>query len=196
MGIPESRIAISVDEYLRGEPISEVRHEYIRGQVFAMAGATQNHNAISGNFFGHLWTHLRGTSCRVFMSDMKARLMAFQQDVFYYPDVMVSCDERDTNAQFIKFPKLIIEVLSRSTQRVDRLEKFSHYVTIPTLEEYVLADQSRVAITIFRRRNEWKPELFEDPQALVNLESVELNLSLAEFYENVVPAEELGELEG
>lgn len=196
MGIPESRMVVSVEEYLRGEPLSGVRHEYIGGQVFAMAGATQNHNAISGNFFGHLWSHLRGKSCRVFMSDMKARLMAFQQDVFYYPDVMVSCDERDTNAQFIKFPKLIIEVLSKSTQRVDRLEKFSHYVTIPTLEEYVLAEQSRLAITIFRRRTEWKPELFEDPQAHITLESVELKLPLKEFYENVIPAEEHGDLEG
>ncbi len=194
MGGPKGQNYLTVQEYLEGEPLRVVRHEYVGGRVFAMAGGTQNHNTIGGNFFGHLWSHLRGKPCRVFMSDVKARMMAFQQDIFYYPDVMVGCDPRDTHAQFIKFPKLIIEVLSKSTHRVDRQEKFHHYITIPSLEEYVLAEQELQAITIFRRRTEWQAEVIDYPAALVTLESVGLTLPLAAFYENVVPAEEPEEI--
>ena len=142
------------------------------------------------NAASELRTHLRGKPCRVYMADALVRVLAFQQDVFYYPNVMVGCDDRDTNAQFLRFPKLIIEVLSKSTERVDRNEKFLRYITIPTLEEYVLADQKCQAVTIFRRRLDWGQEVIEDPQGIVRLESVGLELPLAAFYENVVPTEE------
>ena len=190
MGVLHLRTKISVEEYLQGEPLSELRHEYVDGEVFAMAGGLLNHNTIALNAASELRTHLRGKPCRVFMADALVRVLAFQQDVFYYPDVMVGCDDRDTNAQFLRFPKLIIEVLSKTTERVDRNEKFLRYITIPTLEEYVLADQKCQAITIFRRRLDWGQEVIEDPQGIVRLESVGLELPLAAFYENVVPTEE------
>ena len=190
MGVLHLRTKISVDEYLQGEALSELRHEYVDGEVFAMAGGKLNHNTIGGNFFSQLHAHLRGKPCRVFIADALVRILAFQQDVFYYPDVMVGCDDRDTNAQFLRFPKLIIEVLSKTTERVDRNEKFLRYITIPTLEEYVLADQKCQAVTIFRRRLDWGQEVIDDPQGLVRLESVGLELPLAAFYENVVPTEE------
>ena len=190
MGVLHLRTKISVEEYLQGEPLSELRHEYVDGEVFAMAGGLLNHNTIALNAASELRTHLRGKPCRAFMADALVRVLAFQQDVFYYPDVMVGCDDRDTNAQFLRFPKLIIEVLSKSTERVDRNEKFLRYITIPTLEEYVLADQKCQAVTIFRRRLDWGQEVIEDPQGIVRLESVGLELPLAAFYENVVPTEE------
>ncbi len=186
MGIPIQHKAISVEEYLRGEPLSEVRHEFIDGEVIAMAGGSRAHNAISLNFASELRQHLRGKPCEVFMADVKARVLAHQQDTFYYPDVMVGCDERDTNDLYLRFPKLIIEVLSESTERVDRNEKFLRYMTIPTLEEYVLAEQNRQAVTIFRRSKEWAKEEITDPDAFVNLESVGLTLPLAAFYMNIV----------
>ena len=190
MGVLHLRTKISVEEYLQGEPLSELRHEYVDGEVFAMAGGLLNHNTIALNAASELRTHLRGKPCRAFMADALVRVLAFQQDVFYYPDVMVGCDDRDTNAQFLRFPKLIIEVLSKSTERVDRNEKFLRYITIPTLEEYVLADQKCQAVTIFRRRLDWGQEVIEDPQGIVRLDSVGLELPLAAFYENVVPTEE------
>ena len=190
MGVLHLRTKISVEEYLQGEPLSELRHEYVDGEVFAMAGGLLNHNTIALNAASELRTHLRGKPCRAFMADALVRVLAFQQDVFYYPDVMVGCDDRDTNAQFLRFPKLIIEVLSKSTERVDRNEKFLRYITIPTLEEYVLAVQKCQAVTIFRRRLDWGQEVIEDPQGIVRLESVGLELPLAAFYENVVPTEE------
>ena len=185
MGIPNQHPTISVEEYLRGEPLSEVRHEYMDGAVIAMAGGSRAHNAISLNFASELRQHLRGKPCEVFMADVKARVLAHQQDTFYYPDVMVGCDERDTNDLYLRFPKLIIEVLSESTERVDRNEKFLRYITIPTLEEYVLAEQKRPAVTIFRRRAEWAKEEITDPAALVHLESVGLTLPLVAFYMNI-----------
>lgn len=188
MGIPHPRPFLSVEDYLNGEPLSDVRHDYIHGDVYAMAGATANHNLISGNAFAALHAHLRGKPCRVFMADMKVRMLVQQRDVFYYPDVVVGCDERDTDPLFLRFPKLVIEVSSPSTERLDSHEKFFTYTTIPTLEEYVLIDQSRPAVTLFRRSNGWKLELIEDPTAIVELHSVGLSLPLAQFYENWNPA--------
>ena len=190
MGSPNLRTKITVEEYLQGEPLSELRHEFVDGEIFAMAGGLLNHNTISGNFYGEIRSHLRGKPCRVFMADALVRILAFNQDAFYYPDVMVGCDERDTHTQFLRFPKLIIEVLSKSTERVDRSEKFLRYITIPTLEEYVLVEQKCQAVTIFRRRLDWGQEMIDDPQGIVRLESVALELPLATFYENVMPAEE------
>jgi Uma2 family endonuclease len=97
MGFSNQFTIISAEEYLRGEPLSDVRHEYIDGDVIAMAGGSRAHNAIALNFASELRQHLRGKSCEVFMADVKARVLAHQQDTFYYPDVMVGCDEPDTN---------------------------------------------------------------------------------------------------
>ena len=102
MGVLHLRTKISVEEYLQGEPLSELRHEYVDGEVFAMAGGLLNHNTIALNAASELRTHLRGKPCRAFMADALVRVLAFQQDVFYYPDVMVGCDDRDTNAQFFR----------------------------------------------------------------------------------------------
>ena len=187
MGIPKTQTWISAEEYLSGEPLSEIRHEYIDGEVFAMAGGTPKHNAISGNFHAHLWNHLRGKPCRVFIADVKVRIITSQQDIFYYPDVLVACDPNDDNEQFLRAPKLIIEVLSKSTHRLDRNEKFRNYITLPSLEEYVIAEQERPCLLIHRRSNQWVPEVIEDPAEIVVLESVGLELPLAAFYENVVP---------
>ncbi len=187
MGIPKTQTWISAEEYLNGEPLSEIRHEYIDGEVFAMAGGTPKHNTVSLNFAGELRSHLRGKPCRVFMADVKVRIITSQQDIFYYPDVIVACDPNDDNEQFLRAPKLIIEVLSKSTHRLDRNEKFRNYITLPSLEEYVIAAQDRPCLMIHRRSNQWVPEVIEDPAEMVVLESVGLELPLAAFYENVVP---------
>jgi Uma2 family endonuclease len=189
MGVPNLEPAISVEDYLTGEPLSEVRHEYIDGEVYAMAGGTANHNTIAGNFFAALHAHLRGKPCRVFMADMKARLLVDGLDIFYYPDIMVACDKRDTDPLFMRWPKVIIEVISQSTERVDRNEKLERYLTIPTLEEYVLVEQKRHTVTIYRRSQGWRQEVLTTLDAVVNLESIGLTLPVAQLYENVVLGE-------
>ncbi len=176
---------ISVAEYLSGEPLSHVKHEYIGGRVFAMAGASRDHNEAAGQCYAALRAHLRGHACRPFMSDMKVRLLLQQQEIFYYPDVVVGCDPRDTDDHSLRFPKVIIEVLSETTQRLDRLEKFTAYISIPTLEEYVLVAQDRAEVTVFRRRAGWAAEILSGMDAILVLESVDLHLPLRTIYENV-----------
>jgi Uma2 family endonuclease len=176
---------ITVEEYLAGEQLSDVKHEYVAGRVYAMAGASRGHNQVAGNVFAELRSHLRGGPCQAFIADMKARLKIRQQDIFYYPDVIVTCDPRDTDDYFLRFPKLIIEVLSPSTERLDRKEKFESYLTVPTLEEYVLISQEQPDVTCFRRSSAWEPHVVSGIEAAMHLESVDFTLPLSVVYENV-----------
>lgn len=176
---------LTVEEYLAGEPASEVRHEYLGGTVYAMAGASLKHNSISLNLATSLRSHLRGTPCGTFIADVKVRLNVATNDIFYYPDVMVACDARDTDEFFKRFPKVLIEVMSESTERIDRREKFLSYTQIETLEEYVLVAQDRMEVTLFRRANGWKPEVLNKPEQSLVLASLEFSLPLSGVYEGV-----------
>jgi len=158
MGIPETKRHVSVEEYLEGEKRSEIRHEYIGGEVYAMSGGSEVHNLICGNLYAAVRQHLRGNPCKVFMADMKLRLNIAEDDVFYYPDLLVTCDPADNEPYFKTKPVVLVEVLSPSTERLDRREKFLSYIALPTLKEYVLIDQSKQAVTRFRHENGWKPE--------------------------------------
>src|SRR5438270_11210119 len=114
---------VTVEDYLSGELRSETRHKYMGGSVYAMAGASEEHNAVAGNLFAALHAHLRGKPCRVFFVDMKVRLLITRTDTFYYPDLMVACDPRDTDRYFKRHPKVLIEVLSRATERTNPRER-------------------------------------------------------------------------
>lgn len=176
---------ITVEEYLAGEESSEVKHEYIGGSVYAMAGTTRTHNAIARRLSARLDSHLAGGPCESYIGDVKVRLLIRGEDLFYYPDLMVGCDPRDTDELFLRFPKLIVEVLSPSTERLDRREKFWSYITIPTLEEYVLLAQETPTATVHRRRTDWQPEAIIGLDSVLHLESVDLSLPLQVLYENV-----------
>lgn len=176
---------VSVKDYLAGEPASESRHEYLGGAVYAMAGASKEHNTIAGNLFAAFHAHLRGKTCRAFMADLKVRLEVAQEDIFYYPDLVVVCDPRDTDRYFTCFPKVLVEVLSPDTERIDRREKFLSYTQIETLEEYVLVAQDRMEITVFRRANNWTPEVTRQSDGALRLASLDFSLPLKDVYENV-----------
>ncbi len=180
---PESDY-ISVEEYITGEQEGETRHEYINGIIHAMSGASANHNLISGNLFVLLHAAGRPTSCQVFMADMKVHLNIAGKDIFYYPDILVSCDPDDKETYFRKNPCLIVEVLSPTTERIDRREKFLAYTSIKTLQEYVLVSQEQQAVTLFRRTNDWKPEPFGADDNLI-LDCLNCDLSVAEIYEDI-----------
>jgi len=184
MGIPETANFISVDEYIEGEQLSEIRHEYIGGRVYAMAGGSEAHNVLSGNLYAALRAHLRGKPCKVFMADMKLRLKIAEDDVFYYPDLMVTCDPSDDAKYYKTKPVAVIEVLSPSTERLDRREKFLSYQRLPSLEEYVLIDQERVRVTVFRKANCWKPEHLIGEDSL-KLGSVGFQQTIPSVYEDV-----------
>jgi len=176
---------VTVEEYLEGEKFSEIRHEYIGGLVYAMAGTSDEHNFIVGNLHAALHSHLRGKSCRVFMLDAKVRLQAETDDIFYYPDLMVACDPRDKDRYFKRYPRVVIEVLSESTERTDRREKFLSYTQIETLEEYVLVAQDKMEVTLFRRANGWQAEILKAPTQSLPLVSIDFSVALPAIYEGV-----------
>jgi Uma2 family endonuclease len=173
------------EAYLIAEEQSSVKHEYIDGQVYAMAGASDAHVTIAGNFFALLRNHLRGSKCRVFISDMKARIE--ELNIYYYPDVLVTCDERDrTESTLKRYPKVIIEVLSPSTEAFDRGDKFLDYQRIETLEEYVLISTLRQRVDCFRRNAEglWVMQSYSLGQ-IFSLNSLKFKTALETLYEDV-----------
>lgn len=149
---------LSVDEYLAGERESVIRHEYISGEVYAMAGASEAHELIAGTLFATLHRHLGTGPCKAFMGGMKLRIDISRSDIFYYPDVMVTCDPTDSASYFKTRPIFLAEIQSPSTERVDRHEKLSSYIAIPTLQDYLIVSQHEPVATLFRRLNQWRPE--------------------------------------
>lgn len=178
---------LSVDDYLQLEADSPIKHEYINGDAYAMAGATDAHVTIALNAAALLRSHLRGRGCRVYISDMKARIET--RNCFYYPDVMVTCDDRDQETPTYKrHPKLIIEVLSDSTEAFDRGDKFADYQTLESLEEYVLINARRQRVECFRRGDDgkWVLQYYTLETETFELQSVDFTDTLAALYEDVV----------
>jgi len=179
-------VYLTPEEYLEKEEQSDIKHEYIDGYVYAMAGANDPHVTISGNAFMMIRNHLRGSKCRVYMADMKAKIDSLRR--YYYPDVIVTCDPRDTQTPNHKsFPKLIIEVLSKSTEAFDRGDKFADYQQIETLEEYVLVNASRLRLDCFRRNAEglWVLKSYTGEEENFQLTSINLECKFADLYEDV-----------
>lgn len=177
---------VSEEDYLALEARSPVRHEYVAGDVYAMTGASLRHNVIALNIAALLRAHLRGTPCRAFVADAKLRIA--KAGAYYYPDVMVTCDPRhltvSSDDQVVEAPKLVIEVLSTSTEAVDRREKLIAYRGIPSLLEYVLVAQDEAKIEIHRRHGDIGWEIVTlTPGDPVELKSVELISDFPAVYE-------------
>jgi Uma2 family endonuclease len=152
MNINFSNKPISEQDYLQGELLADTKHELIDGQVYAMAGASENHNLLSGNIFTELKNQLRGSLYRAFIADMKVKV---GRD-FYYPDVMVVCQQDNESQYYKNAPVIIVEVLSKSTRRFDQTNKRLRYQQIPSLEEYVLIEQDKGEVVVFSRQNYWQ----------------------------------------
>ncbi|PAX51137.1 Uma2 family endonuclease [Brunnivagina elsteri] len=178
---------LTVEEYLKAEEYSEIRHEYVDGEIFAMAGASEEHNLIAGNIFTLIRPHIRGTSCRVFVSDMKVKLKVQKADIFYYPDLLVTCDPNDGERYFKTSPNLIVEVLSNSTKTIDKREKRLNYQSIESLQEYVLVSQDEIKVEVYRKdaQGNWSLEILSKDDNL-ELKSVGLTLTMADIYEDVI----------
>ncbi|MDX2254756.1 MAG: Uma2 family endonuclease [Pseudanabaenaceae cyanobacterium bins.39] len=178
----------SVTEYLEAESKSEVRHEYLGGQIFAMAGGSKAHNIITLNIATHLRSQLRGSSCDVFMSDMKVKLKAANHNktIFYYPDVLITCNNDDKDNYFVNYPCTIFEVLSPSTEVSDRREKLFNYQAIASLQEYILVAQEEIKIEVYRQTDQgsWTMEILGSGDTLV-LNSIGRSLTMADIYEDI-----------
>jgi Uma2 family endonuclease len=177
---------ISVDDYLAGELDSPVKHEYLGGVVYAMAGGTNANNLIASNILGTLHGLLRGHKCRPYNSDTKIRVRLPTQWRFYYPDCSVICRPNPPTDTFQDDVAVIFEVVSKSTRRTDEGEKKDVYLTIPSLHSYAIVEPASASVVVHRRTElGFVPEVYEGLEAVIPLSEIGVDLPLAEIYAGV-----------
>lgn len=186
MSAAEKLQLLSVGDYLAGELVSPVKHEYVGGVVYAMVGARNAHNLIASNVLGRLHFRLRGKPCRPYNSDTKIRVRLPAHVRFYYPDASVICRPNSQTDSFQDEPAMIAEVLSRKTRRIDEGEKKDAYLTIPSLFVYLLIEQEWPAAMVYRRTEQgFVREAYAGLDAVIRLDEMGTELSLAEIYDGV-----------
>ena len=177
---------ISVEDYLEGELVSSVKHEYVAGAVFAMAGGTNAHNRIASNAHGLLYMLLKDKPCQPCNSDTKIRVRESNHVRFYYPDVSVVCDENPLTDTFQDQPAVIVEVLSDSTRRFDIVEKCDAYFTIPSLNYYILLEQDEaIAVMYERKGDQFVQHEFTNLSDVISITSLGINLPLRDLYSRI-----------
>ncbi len=180
-----SHALLSVEEFLAAEPSYEVKHEYLGGMVYEMAGASTPHITITANLMGALVARLRGRQCQAFGSDMKMRLSVSATTYFYYPDAMIFGGTAGLGPSWCERPSVIFEILSESTRSIDEREKRMAYLTLASLDAYVRIEQERREVVIERRTNEgWQREILA-ADGLVSLPTVGVDFPVAELYERL-----------
>lgn len=190
MNVKHKVYHLPIQDYLEGELVSTIKHEYIDGQVYAMAGASSSHNRIVANALGELRFALKGTPCEAFASDMKVRVL----DDFFYPDVLVACHHQGNDYGVTDTPLIIVEVLSKNTRKIDHTLKRKAYQSLESLQEYVVIEQDIADVEICRRSNHWQPEhYFLGEEAY--FEPIDLRLPVAVIYERVENADVLAYLQ-
>ena len=175
----------TLDEYFAWEQQQEVKHEYFDGEVFAMSGGTQNHGRIAVRLVSVLDNHLGDGNCAVLNSDVRVKIQAAEK--YVYPDASVTCDERDRDTpQYVAYPRLIIEVLSPSTEAYDRGKKFKLYQRSTSLIEYVLVSAEEIEIEVFRKneRGKWEVTNYAAGDN-VELESIDLTFAIDRVYRGI-----------
>jgi Uma2 family endonuclease len=173
------------EEFLEWEKTQELRYEYIDGEVFAMTGGTKPHNRIAINFTTALDGFLGEKGCDIYINDVKVQLSP--SGPYHYPDVVVTCDERDKESiDLVQFPCLIVEVLSPSTEAFDRGKKFTRYRQLTSLKEYVLIESDEIGVECFRRNAEglWVLHTYGNGDTL-SLESIEFSIAVDKLYRQV-----------
>ena len=186
MGLAAQKQKFTAEDFLAWDAAQTERHEYFQGEVFAMAGGSDNHATVILNVATSIRQHLKGTPCRVFMQDVK--LSAEKANSYFYPDLFVTCSQRDAQQRLIKSEaKLVIEVLSPSTTAFDRGHKFEAYRSMPSLQEFVLIDPEAQTAEVYRRstNEEWILRAFAVGQGL-SLQSVDLTISAVDLFADVV----------
>lgn len=183
MSTSAHKLPVTAAEYLEGELRSEIRHEFVDGRVYAMAGASRRYNEICLDLASSLQNHLRGGPCRTYIEAVKVQIADDIGEAYYYPDVFVACEPGDDDSHVVHNPKLIIEVLSESTSRIDRSDKLTNYKRIPTVEEIVLIERDWPEIVVFRRSEKWRRNLYTRFETIVRLESIGYAAPLASYYQ-------------
>ena len=181
--LPQRQAQPPIGNYLEGEQSSDIRHEYLAGQVVAMEGATRTHALIAGSLHAALLPAARRKGCQLFMADMKVRIDHADESYFYYPDVVLSCATADRHPLYTALPCLIVEVLSESTARIDRREKLLAYQGLSSLQTYLLVEQDVMRVELYRRTNDWRVEYVE--QGDIPVDCLDMALPLTEIYADV-----------
>jgi Uma2 family endonuclease len=177
---------LTPEEYFVWEEGQNCRHEYIDGEVYAMSGGTINHSEIAGNLLAMLKAHLRGSGCKTLNSDARVNIQGSTD--YVYPDLSVTCDERDwATAQFITYPCLVVEVLSPTTEAADRGDKFRRYRRNISLQDYGLVDANAIAIDLYHQDADGKWDIFDYRAGdVVTLKSVNLTFPIEQVYEDII----------
>lgn len=175
---------LSPEEYLELELNSQHRHEYHYGLAYAMAGGTDNHDRIAINLLSLINLHLGSSDCRFFSGGVKVN---YQDDFYYYPDAFVTCDDRDKQDRLIKrHPKLIVEILSKSTRDFDQGDKFTDYQKLESLEEYILVEQDKQQVECRRRQPDqtWETVIYGVNEQVM-FKSIGLEIAIAQLYQGL-----------
>lgn len=182
---PKNPTYITEADYLEGEKIAEVRHEYVDGVVYAMAGASRRHNRIAFNIAFHLRLAAQDKPCDIHLSDIKAR--AQRSKAYYYPDVIVSCGQDEADEYYLEKPCLIVEVTSKTTEWKDYAEKLIAYQKLASLQVYLIVAQDQPLVTLYYRDEEsgWEVARFDELEQAIPLPCPEATLTLAAIYEGV-----------
>ena len=177
---------IPADDYLQGELISSLKHEFVAGHVYAMSGGNMAHQRIARNFARHAGNQLTGKPCEPTSSDFLVRVQLGSDEAMYYPDGMIICHPVADDEQFTKAPTVILEVLSPSTRRIDEAQKYRDYLTIPSLQTYILAETESPTLTLFRREGDsFKREIICGLDKTLDLQEVELSIDFTDLFEDV-----------
>lgn len=181
----ETKLRYTLAEYLELEAQSEFRHDFYQGEIFAMAGTTDIHNLIVGNLRTAIHQKIRGKDCRVFAENVKLELL--RDEYMIYPDIMITCDPRDKQDPLVKrFPELIAEVLSPSTEAHDRGKKLQHCLALPSLKYYLLISQKETRVEVYRRTGRGGAfDIYDQLDQVIELPLMEISLSMAALYEEI-----------
>jgi Uma2 family endonuclease len=185
MAIQPEPISMSLDEFLAWEPTQPLRYEFASGHVFGMAGASRAHGTIATNLVSLLRPAIRGKGCGLYAADMKVAVPEIP--AIRYPDVVVTCDPRDLkDEQLTRFPMMLVEIISESTEALDRGVKFAEYRAIGALREFVLIDSRAVHVEVYRRgdRNRWFFQEYGSGDEVV-FESIGLTIAIEALYEDL-----------
>lgn len=182
------KIYVTPAEYLATERKREFKSEYWRGELYAMAGASEHHNLITTNVVAGLHTQLRGRSCKVYPSDMRVKVSV--TGLYTYPDVVAVCGKaqfEDEDNDTLLNPTMVVEVLSKSTETYDRGRKFENYRTLDSLTEYVMIAQDRAHVEHYVRQpdNQWLLSEAKDLTNVIELPTIQCTLALVDVYDKV-----------
>jgi Uma2 family endonuclease len=186
--LPRSRDFIDYDTYAEREKTAEVRHEYVAGEIYARAGASAAHIRITRDLAGAIERRLAPNRCDIFNADMRVRIRRSGQQLGYYPDVVVTCPRVPDDTLELEAPLIIAEVLSPSTARTDKHEKFANYATLASLRHYILVSTDAARVLHYRRgdADEWgQPEELLGLDALLRLDALGIEILLSDIYARV-----------